>query len=408
MVLDSVRGITAEYVHVVRGERRVGAHDQYHGIQEDTRREYISYTRGRRLCHVWLDEHPFGNPSQASRPNLQAGDHPGMFRGFEHACKRNRLIREQGLEYHTVWGNRSNWEWCIWRYLRPAWPEMLVEAIRRNLDFDFEALTGKLRGKVINQAYQDPLQAIKGVMTDLRSFLESDLRTIRAFGIGKARAPIEIIDPDLEDLPRYPLDRAMRFAMAMAPALTADVRKDTQLTQLCIPLITGKGLDSLGETVEVEGELMLRSFILVVKRILDLENIKLVPKAVTHKAASAEILGERWFTKACRSDREASVLLNPDLSKPKQKRVYCYLGGGGLSEASTWLAQGVVVRAKSWDEAAAVVAAVAVLTAGTPGKSVVLSSDFIATDSKDFKVSSDEGLLSLEGEALEGEPLQKT
>ena len=58
-----------------------------------------------------------------------------------------------------------------------------MEAIRRNLDFDFEGLTGKLRGKVINQAYQDPLQAIKGVMTDLRSFLESDLRTIRAFGI---------------------------------------------------------------------------------------------------------------------------------------------------------------------------------------------------------------------------------
>ena len=58
LVLDSVRGVTADYVHVIRGERSIGAQDQYLGIQGDLRREYISYTRGRLLCHVWLDDNP--------------------------------------------------------------------------------------------------------------------------------------------------------------------------------------------------------------------------------------------------------------------------------------------------------------------------------------------------------------
>ena len=82
--------------------------------------------------------------------------------------------------------------------------------------------------------------------------------------------------------------------MAMAPALTADVHQGAQLTQLCIPIMRCSSLDPLGETLD-RGERMLRAFVLAVKRALD--NSSLEPKAITHKAETVEILGERWFFK---------------------------------------------------------------------------------------------------------------
>ena len=62
MVLDSVRGSIADCAHVVRGERQPGRQDQYWGIQADTHREYISYTRARIHCHVWLEPEPLRPP----------------------------------------------------------------------------------------------------------------------------------------------------------------------------------------------------------------------------------------------------------------------------------------------------------------------------------------------------------
>ena len=60
MVVDSARGMTTSYVHVISGERVPGKHDQYWGIHSDTHREYINHTRGEYMCHVWLQEQPFG------------------------------------------------------------------------------------------------------------------------------------------------------------------------------------------------------------------------------------------------------------------------------------------------------------------------------------------------------------
>ena len=40
---------------------------------------------------------------------------------------------------------------------------------------------------------------------------------------------------------------------------------------------------------------MLRAFVLVAKRILDEPSLE--PKAITHKAETVEILGERWVFK---------------------------------------------------------------------------------------------------------------
>ena len=64
--------------------------------------------------------------------------------------------------------------------------------------------------------------------------------------------------------------------------------------------------------------------------------------ARTHKAESVDILGLRWSAKACNSDGEAVGLIDPDQPGPKRTRAHCYLGGGGSTEASTNLAQGVV------------------------------------------------------------------
>ena len=42
LVVDSARGMTASFVHVIRGERLAGRNDQYFCIQGDAHREYIS------------------------------------------------------------------------------------------------------------------------------------------------------------------------------------------------------------------------------------------------------------------------------------------------------------------------------------------------------------------------------
>jgi hypothetical protein len=63
--------------------------------------------------------------------------------------------------------------------------------------------------------------------------------------------------------------------------------------------------------------------------------------------------------------------------------VYCYLGGGGLTEASTShanLAQGVVCKTKSWETAVAVCVALSLITAAVPGPTTFLEKCFCATD----------------------------
>ena len=201
---------------------------------------------------------------------------------------------------------------------------------------------------------------------------------------------------------------AIGFSMLMAPALTADVHEGTELVQMCIPVVVGSGLDALGETVVEKGELMLRAFILSALGILDntQPNHGLQPLALAHKAESVEIMGSRWYSKACNSDREACVLLDPMCARPKQKRIYTYLGGGGLSVASSWMTQGVVVRAKSWDEGvAALSSACTLLSAATPGPTVVLTPEFVTSD-PDTRAGTDiflDDANEVEAEAAQGD-----
>jgi hypothetical protein len=86
--------MTADYVHVIRGSRKPDGNDQYWGIQSCTKREYISYTRARQVCHVWLEQKPFVLPDE----DLPAADMSDrMSKGYRHAALRNALINEQHL-----------------------------------------------------------------------------------------------------------------------------------------------------------------------------------------------------------------------------------------------------------------------------------------------------------------------
>ena len=125
-----------------------------------------------------------------------------------------------------------------------------------------------------------------------------------------------------------------------------------------------------------------------------------------------DILGLRWYSKACNSDREAVGLIDPDRSGPKRTRAYCYLGGGGLTEASTNLAQGVVCRTKSWETAVVVCVAVSLITAAVPGPTVFLeqwgcvvdgvgSSDAILFDEQEEEWEGSSDAILFEGLATE-------
>jgi hypothetical protein len=240
----------------------------------------------------------------------------------------------------------------------------------------------------LDKVYGDPLEAINGLLTEMRPFLEADLQTVRLAGIESAPAPVVIVDPELENRLAYGLDAAIRFAMLIAPAVTVSLHHNSDMTQMCIPVLTGRGLDELGTTVVERGELMLRAFMLVVHRVFmeityadESESFRLFAR--THKAESVEIGGERWYSKACNSDREAVGMVDTLLTGSKRTQVYCYLGGGGLTDASTSyaaLAQGVVCRTKSWAQCSAVCIAVSLLTAAVPGRSAILQEEFCSID----------------------------
>ena len=74
-MLDSARGTTADYVHAIRGSRKLGSHDQYWGIQADANREYIAYTRGKYVCNMGFEVQPVGHPGQpAAKFKLKGRD----------------------------------------------------------------------------------------------------------------------------------------------------------------------------------------------------------------------------------------------------------------------------------------------------------------------------------------------
>ena len=89
---------------------------------------------------------------------------------------------------------------------------------------------------------------------------------------------------------------------------------------------------------------------------------RLVQIVHAHKSEDRQIEGLHWWTRCCNSDREASILLAPNNSFKMKRMCFAYLGGGALSVASTACMQNIVVKAKTWQMGAAVIAACALLS----------------------------------------------
>ena len=116
----------------------------------------------------------------------------------------------------------------------------------------------------------------------------------------------------------------------------------------------------------------------LVYQTLNADEPTLVRRSHMHKAEMERLHGLNWWSKACRSDRHAALLINSDMKDGKAKRLYVYLGGGSLTSAGTELAQGVVCRCKTWSMAVAVLIAARFLTLCAPGEMISLRKELIA------------------------------
>ena len=87
-----------------------------------------------------------------------------------------------------------------------------------------------------------------------------------------------------------------------------------------------------------------------------------------HKSEGRQVEGLRWWSRCCNSDREASILEAPEAGHRKKRRCYAYLGGGQLSVASCTLLQNIVVKTKTRDMGACVIAACALLSQASEDK----------------------------------------
>jgi hypothetical protein len=101
-----------------------------------------------------------------------------------------------------------------------------------------------------------------------------------------------------------------------------------------------------------DGEPMIRSFVTLVWGVREAvaasdERVRLLQTVFAHKAEETEYAGQtglRWWSKTCKSDREASLMVAPDMVAKKNGHVYAYLGGGSISATATALMQSIVVN----------------------------------------------------------------
>ena len=172
-------------------------------------------------------------------------------KGMALANKRNELIIKQNLKYEVILGDDHEWSW--WYQLPQATSTETTDAIQ--MGFNACNVMSVDPKSVLEKAFCDPLAAIGGVLGNLRPCLRADLRDVRAWGILQGPAPVTIVDPMLENALAYNLDHALMFAIKIAPAITVNLHTNTRLTQLCIPVLSGQGLDELGTTLLRKGKL---------------------------------------------------------------------------------------------------------------------------------------------------------
>ena len=151
---------------------------------------------------------------------------------------------------------------------------------------------------------------------------------------------------------------AISFAqIACLPVTELSSERTRGVTKICIPHFVGlpamKQLQSSGSE-----ETLLNGLVALTLRVLEVcapeEANGLELKIMRHKADVREIEGAQWFSKACPSERFATVLYKDSIGrKSKKKQLYCYRGGGSLDTNAAEAAAGIVCLCKQWELAAA-------------------------------------------------------
>ena len=201
----------------------------------------------------------------------------------------------------------------------------------------------------------------------------------------KARPDISSLN---EALQKNHFEYALNLGRKLVNGIVCTQVGHTNL-QLSLPTVNAAGLAEFYCGAAVDGEPMIRSFVTFVWALYNAtfqdeeeSGPRLLQAVFAHKTEETHYGELHWWSRCCNSDREASILVAPDLAVKKKRQCYAYLGGGQLSVASTTLLENVVVRVKSWDVGACVVAAAALLSrVAEDGHRVVPRADlWIAAD----------------------------
>ena len=369
VLVDSVRGLTTRYAHIVHGDRFVDGHDQFFGIQSCERREYLVYTRATHRTTMWLDTQPFGHPGNTFDQKFGTR----LSKGKALALKRHQHIRDNRLPYFVFEASE------LWRGVDQSSVSVPI------LDGALWRATQDLSEQQIKSTDISERGDLYSAFTELICkdgkyfpFIQATLGNVRSRGIDTASyaKPQELVDPDFDSAGNESLAAAASFCFCIANAVTASISDETEYCTLALPVIPARGLQRLGAGGLPEKGI--RAFLCLCYTLLRIHKpatANFECCAVLHKAEIEQVLGHLWWVKACKSNREASVLRDPNKTK-KSKQLYMYLGGGGLTEASSYETQGVVVRCRNFTIAAIVLAALQLLSSCLPGDTIEMNSQF--------------------------------
>ena len=195
-----------------------------------------------------------------------------------------------------------------------------------------------------------------------------ELQHVRGMGIDQGTQPVKFAGTKGGEKTKdeaYPLKDAIRFATIVVGFWSLHTMPN-ETFQLCLPIMTAEGLPRLGLGPKNDGvgEPMIRAFMRVVRLIYNQvkppNEPSLTHEIRLHKAEVKSSQGFEWWSAACKSDREASVLTDQVKSKSHRK-AYAYLGGGSISAEGSDHLQGVVIKIRGNNVLASVVAAMVVL-----------------------------------------------
>ena len=102
--------------------------------------------------------------------------------------------------------------------------------------------------------------------------------------------------------------------------------------RISVPTVTACGLQDFRGGIE--GEPMIRAFMTVVWALHEAtadDKIRLIQTVHAHKTEECRFESLHWWSRSCNSDREASVIVEPDAAAKRKRQCYAYLGGGQLS-----------------------------------------------------------------------------